>query len=139
MNNKFTYATYSLMTANLLLNLVFSTSLSILWSFMLSLQQLAYLSLISLQLRGLPLEILKLWLQIAQMEIIPSDKVYEVANIEFDEDNDRAFNSQFQMVGISSLQSLNNLGSTNFLLIVVNIFVSFIVLFVKIVSMICTR
>ena len=59
--------------------------------------------MISFPLPGLPRILNQVALQLASLDIIPTELVYEYMNIKFDEFSDHAFNSYFDQAGLSSM------------------------------------
>jgi hypothetical protein len=91
--------------------------------------------MISLPLPGLSRILNQAALKLSAMDIIPTDLVFEYTKIDFNDFNDRPFNTYFDQAGLSSLQALKNLGST-YLFIVTNIFAAIFIIFAKISGLI---
>ncbi|TNV86065.1 hypothetical protein FGO68_gene2303 [Halteria grandinella] len=105
-------------SSSFLLNLLMSSSMSFIWGALSVLQSITILQLMSLQIPGQARLILDIAIQLASMDILPSQQIFD-ATLTFDQDADASVNEYFEQGGFESLRSVNNLQST-YLYLVVN-------------------
>lgn len=72
----------------------------------------------SLTVPGPARVILQVALQLANMDMLPSDTIYD-ATLQFDEETDGPLNTYFDEGGLSSLKAVRNLGSVYMYLVLV--------------------
>ncbi len=88
-----------------------SCSLSYLWSMLNSISFLSVFGLVAVTIPGRASSMLKIFFQLAQLDVLPMDYVFEKTLV-FDDITDEARNEYFDALGFSSLNLLKNLGST---------------------------
>jgi hypothetical protein len=82
-----------------------------LWGLLNDLSSLTVLSLLSVDVPGIAQTILGYILTFTQLDILPSDMIFNFL-FEFDDESDDAVSTYFETAGVSSKNSLRNMGST---------------------------
>lgn len=97
------------------------TLLAYLWGLLNNISSITILGLISVPIPGLASIIMGFILSLSQLDVLPSDTIYEWF-FTFDDDDDEALNPYFEQVGFDSTNSLKNMG-TGFIILFLNIFI----------------
>jgi hypothetical protein len=121
------YGQYIFFSGNIILKIVLSGVISYLWGLLNDLSSITIISLININIPGLPRSIIRSVMSFAQMDILPSDLILN-SIFKFDEIDDRPFNNQFALLGFESSNGAKNMGSAFLYLL----FYSFLILLVSI-------
>lgn len=106
--------------------------ISYLWGLLNDLSLITIISLINLNIQGLPRSIIKSVMSFAQLDILPSEIILN-SLFTFDELNDKPFNPQFAFLGYTSSNGAINMGSA-FLYLIFYFFILFPIIILRLLK-----